>query len=163
MAVAVPAAAEIDFATMPKGCSWTTRYSDGQMLTETYLGRKGAKHRTEVRAGKALVRKMTYDAKGRMLRKDWADGKWESFSPYSCFSEVGACTYRYQNADGADFKVASKTAARGKGFRVDAGPVGGQAYPDEYFEVGKFGLMTKNKGDGYSARLIELKNCDAGN
>lgn len=105
---------------------------------------------------------MTYDAKGRMLRKDWADGKWESFSPYSCFTEVAACTYRYQNADGADFKVASKTLAKGKGFRVEAGPVGGQPYPDEYFEVGKFGLMTKNKGDGYSARLIEMKNCDAG-
>lgn len=147
---------------MPKGCSWTTRYSDGQVLTETYLGRKGGKHRTEVRAGQDLVRKMTYDADGRMLRKDWANGAWESFSPYSCFAEAGKCTYRYRNADGADFKVASKTVAQGKGFRVDAGPVGGQPYPDEYFEVGSFGLMTKNKGDGYSASLIKMKNCAVG-
>lgn len=162
MVLAGPATAQIDFGSMPKGCSWTTRYSDGQVLTETYLGRKGGKHKTEVRAGTDLVRTMTYDAKGLMLRKDWANGKWESFSPYSCFTEVGSCTYRYKNADGADVKVKSKTTAKGNGFRVKAGPVGGQPYPDEYFETGAFGVMTKNKSEGYSARLIEMKNCDAG-
>lgn len=162
LALAGPATAQIEFAEMPKGCSWTTRYSDGQVLTETYLGRKSGKHKTEVRAGNQLVRQMTYDAEGRMLRKDWANGKWESFSPYSCFAVTGSCTYRYRNADGADFKVASETVAKGKGFRVKAGPVGGQPYPDEYFETGSFGLMTKNKGEGYSAQLIEMKNCDAG-
>ncbi|MDZ4087316.1 MAG: hypothetical protein U1E69_10995 [Tabrizicola sp.] len=162
LAIAGPAEAGIDFDTMPKGCSWTTRYFDGQVLTETYLGRKGGTHRTEVRAGKDLVRKMSYDAEGRMVRKDWANGTWESFSPYSCFAEAGKCTYRYRNADGADVKVASKTVAKGKGFRVEAGPVGGQPYPDEYFERGSFGLMTKNKGEGYSARLIGMQNCDTG-
>jgi hypothetical protein len=162
LVLAGPASAGIDFGAMPKGCSWTTRYSDGQVLTETYLGRKGGKHRTEVRSGQDLVRQMIYDAEGRMLRKDWASGKWESFSPYSCFSEVGSCTYRYRNADGSDFKVESKTMAQGKGFTVKAGAVGGSAYPDEYFETGSFGLATKNKGEGYSARLIEMKNCAAG-
>ena len=33
------ASAQIDFAHMPVGCSWTTRYSDGQVLTETFLGK----------------------------------------------------------------------------------------------------------------------------
>jgi hypothetical protein len=155
-----PATAQIDFGAMPKGCSWTTRYSDGQVLTEIYLGQKAGMHKTEVRAGKDLVRQMTYDGDGRMIRKDWADGKWESFTPYSCFAEQGSCTYRYRNADGADYKVASKTTAQGRGFRVKAGPVVGSAYPDEYFEIGSFGLMTKNKGNGYSARLIEMINCD---
>lgn len=100
----------------------------------------------------------------RRRRQDAAEGlgEWESFSPYSCFAEAGKCTYRYRNADGADFKVASKTVAQGKGFRVDAGPVGGQPYPDEYFEVGSFGLVTKNKGDGYSASLIKIKKCAVG-
>jgi YD repeat-containing protein len=160
LALAGPALAAIDFEAMPKGCSWTTRYSDGQVLTETYLGRKGGKHKTEVREGKALVRQTTYTAEGRMVRKDWANGKWETFSPYSCFAEAGSCTYRYRNADGADFKVASKTVGQGKGFRVKAGPVGGNAYPDEYFETGSFGIMVKNKASNYSAQLIEMKNCD---
>lgn len=162
LVLAGPATAQIEFGAMPKGCNWTMRYSDGQVLTETYLGRKSGKHRTEVRAGKDLVRKMTYDAEGRMLRKDWADGKWETFSPYSCFAEAGSCAYRYRNADGADFKVVSKTVVQGKGFRVEAGPVGDQPYPDEYFETGSLGLLTKNKGDGYSARMIEMRNCGEG-
>lgn len=161
--VTSPAAfAQIDFKTMPKGCSWTLRYSDGQVLTETYLGTKGGKHVTQVLSGKKLVRKTTYDAKGRMVRKDWAGGNWETFTPYSCFSVVGSCTYRYRNSDGADQKIASKTVKQGKGFAVKAGPVGGAPYPDEYFETGSFGLMTKNKASNYSAKLIEIRNCDTG-
>ena len=157
-----PALAQVDFKAMPKGCSWTIRYSDGQVQTETYLGRKGGKHKTQVFAGTTLIRQMTYDAEGRMIRKDWADGNWETFSPYSCFSIEGSCTYRYRNSDGADQKIGSKTVAQGKGFAVIAGPVGGSPYPDEYFETGSFGLKVKNKASNYSARLIEMKNCDLG-
>ena len=160
LALGGPALAQVDFKAMPKGCSWTTRYSDGQVQTETYLGRKGGKYKTQVFAGKTLVRQMTYDAEGRMIRKDWADGNWETFSPYSCFSIEGNCTYRYRNSSGADQKIASETVAKGKGFHVEAGPVGGDLYPDEYFETGSFGLMVKNKASNYSARLIEMKNCD---
>lgn len=160
LALAGPALAQVDFKAMPKGCSWTTRYSDGQVVTETYLGQKGGKHRTQVFAGKTLVRDMTYDAEGRMIRKDWADGNWETFSPYSCFSIEGSCTYRYRNSDGANQKIGSETVAQGKGFAVRAGPIGGSPYPDEYFEVGDFGLMTVNKASNYSARLIAMKNCD---
>ena len=162
LALAGPASAQIDFDAMPKGCSWTVRYSNGQVLTETYLGRKGGKHRTQVTEGKTLVRKTTYDAEGRMIRKDWADANWETFSPYSCFDVAGSCTYRYRNSSGADQKIASKTVAKGKGFTVKAGPVGGQPYPDEYFETGSFGLMVKNKASNYSARLVEMTNCGEG-
>jgi YD repeat-containing protein len=162
LAVAGPTQAQIDFATMPKGCNWTTRYSDGQVLTETYLGRKGNKHRTQVTNGKSVVRQTTYDAEGRMIRKDWADGNWETFSPYSCFDTAGSCTYRYRNSDGADQKIASKSVAKGKGFAVKAGPVGGSPYPDEYFETGDFGVMVKNKASNYSARLIGMKDCGLG-
>lgn len=151
--------AETNFATMPEGCSWTMRYSDGQVQTETYLGLKGGKHRTEVTNDGVLIREMTYDAKGRMVRKDWADGNWETFTPFSCFDTLGSCTYRYRNSDGADQKIASETVTKGKGFRVMAGPVDGAPYADEYFEIGAFGLMTKNKASTYSARLIEIKNC----
>jgi YD repeat-containing protein len=156
------ARAGIDFGAMPEGCSWTTRYSDGSVITETYLGRKQGKHLTEVTQGGNLVRRTTYDAKGRMVRKDWADGNWETFSPYSCFTEAGACTYRYRNSSGADQKIASETARKGKGFAVQAGPVGGERYPDEYFETGAFGVMTKNKASNYSARLIEMTRCGQG-
>jgi YD repeat-containing protein len=156
------ATAQIDFGAMPVGCSWTTQYSDGQTTTETYIGRKGGKHRTEVTNGQGLIRATTYDAKGRMVRKDWSDGNWETFSPYSCFSEEGSCMYRYRNSSGADQKIESSTRASGKGFTVQAGPLDEARYPDEYFEVGTLGLTTRNKSETYSARLIELKNCTTG-
>lgn len=158
------AEAQIDFGKMPVGCSWTTSYSGGQVVTETFLGKKSGKYRTKVTQAdnpKALVRHSFYDAKGRLVRKVWADGNWEKFAPYSCFDSLGSCTYRYTNSGGADQKIASKTVAKGKGFAVKAGPTGGTAYPDEYFEVGAFGVMTKNKASNYSARLIALTNCDA--
>jgi hypothetical protein len=102
---------------------------------------------------------VTYDAEGRMVRKDWADGNWETFSPFSCFGTVGSCPYRYRNSDGGNQKIASTTVKDGKGFFVTAGPVDGGSYPDEYFEIGIFGVMTKNKASNYSARLTGMKNC----
>lgn len=162
LALAGPASAQIDFTAMPEGCNWTIRYSSGQVVTETYLGRKGGKHRTRVSAGEAPVREMTYDAQGRMIRKDWSDGNWETFSPYSCFDIVGSCIYRYRNSSGADQKIVSETIAKGAGFQVRAGPVDGPPYPVEYFETGSFGLMLRNKASNYSARLVEIRNCDPG-
>lgn len=163
--MAGPGLAGTDFASMPVGCSWTTKYSDGSVVTETFLGKRGGKYKTEVTADDdpdALIRKVTYDAKGRLLRKDWAGGKWEAFSPYSCFAEAGTCTYRYTNSGGADQKIASTTVAKGKGFSVRAGAVGEKAYPDEYFELGTFGLMTRNKASNYSARMTKMQGCGPG-
>lgn len=158
------AGAGIDFGAMPVGCSWTTKYSDGQTVTETFLGKTKGKFKTEVtKAGNPgnVIRQSLYDANGRLVRKDWAGGKWESFTPYSCFAEAGDCTYRYRNADKADQKITSRTVAKGKGFVVKAGPIGGAAYPDEYFELGDYGLMTRNKADNYSAKLTKMENCGA--
>lgn len=156
------AVAQIDFAHMPVGCSWTTRYSDGQVLTETFLGMKSGTYRTKATlAGntRKLVRQSRFDKMGRLVRKDWANGKWEEFSPFSCFDTLGSCHYRYANADGIKQKINSKTTRKGKGFRVVAGPEGGPNYPDEYFEFGPFGLMTKNRTSNYSAKMIKLEGC----
>lgn len=164
-AVSTPALAETDFDSMPVGCSWTVKYSDGQVLTETYLGKVSGKHKTRVTLADDpafVVRHSFFDVEGRMVRKEWAGGKWEKFTPYSCFDVKGSCTYRYTNADGADQKIASETVAKGKGFKVKAGPVDGEDYPDEYFETGEFGLMTKNKSSNYSARMISMTNCGIG-
>jgi hypothetical protein len=156
------AQAGIDFDAMPVGCSWTTTYSSGEVLTETFLGKSKGKPKTKVtRADNpgAVIRHSFFDKEGRLVRKEWAGGKWESFTPFSCFSETGSCTYRYRNADGADQKIVSKTAAKGKGFSVKAGPEGEARYPDEYFELGAFGLTTVNRADNYSAKLIKMVNC----
>ncbi|AZL59006.1 hypothetical protein EI545_09245 [Tabrizicola piscis] len=155
--------AQIDFSAMPVGCSWTTTFSDGQSVTETYLGQAKGKYKTTVtQAGnaKAVIRTMLYDKRGRMVRKDWADGNWETFTPYSCYSEPGNCTYRYKNSDGVSQKIASETQKQGKGYLVKAGPVGGKAYNDDYFEIGAFGLKTKQKSENYASRLTAMDNCE---
>lgn len=165
MLAASPVVADIEFAAMPVGCSWTVKYSDGQINTETYLGVKSGKHKTRVtqqNSPEILVRHVLYDMKGRMVRKEWADGKWEKFSPFSCFDIQGACTYTYSNADGVKQNISSETRASGNGFKVSAGPVGGTPYPDEYFELGNFGLITRNKSSNYSARIVSFKDCDLG-
>jgi hypothetical protein len=162
---ASPALSGIAFEAMPVGCSWTVSYSDGQTNTETYLGVKSGRHKTKVVDAsnpEKLVRYGYFDKKGRLVRKDWAHGKWEKFAPYSCFDIEGGCSYVYSNADGVRQEIASKTTTSGKGFRVTAGPVGGAPYPDEYFELGQFGLMTKNKSANYSARLVKVENCGLG-
>lgn len=154
--------AAIDFGAMPVGCSWSTKYSDGSVVTETFVGKSAGKYKTTVtKAGnpKAVLRHSFFDAKGRLVRKEWADGNWEKFTPYSCFDSKGDCSYRYTNSSGADQKIASRTASKGKGFAVKAGPVGGTPYPDEYFELGDFGVMTKNKASNYSARLVAMTDC----
>jgi hypothetical protein len=156
--------AEIDFAHMPVGCSWTTRYSDGQVLTETFVGKKSGTYHTKVtKSGEPqnLVRQSYYDKKGRLVRKVWANGKWEKFAPFSCFDSVGSCTYKYSNADGVSQQIHSETTRKGKVFVVAAGPEDGKPYPDEYFELGAFGLMAKNSASNYSAKLIKLEGCDS--
>ncbi len=155
----------IRFDKMPVGCNWTIQYSDGQALTETYVGKISGGYSTRVtlagNPGK-VVRTMTYDAKGRLVRKDWANGKWETFTPHSCFQTNSSCTYRYRNADGADQKIGNSTIRNGKGFMVTAGPVGGAPFNDDYFEINGLGLMTRNKSANYSSRLIALNTCGAG-
>lgn len=157
------AQAGIDFNAMPEGCTWTTRYSDGSVVTDTYVGQKGRKHLTEVTDARGqVIRRVTYDAKGRMIRKDWADGNWETFTPYSCFAEEGSCTYRYRNSSGGDQKIRSRTVASGKGFVVEAGPVGEARYNDEYIEIATLGLMVLSKSPNYSTALIGMKDCETG-
>lgn len=162
---APPAFAGIAFDTMPVGCSWTVKYADGQTNTETYLGLKSGRHKTKVTEAnnpEKLVRFSFFDKKGRLVRKDWANGKWEKFSPFSCFDSQGSCTYTYSNADGGNQEIASETSRSGKGFKVKAGPIGGTPFPDEYFEIGEFGLMTRNKSSNYSARMVKIENCGIG-
>ena len=166
VAASVPVLAQTDFESMPEGCNWTTKYSDGQVLTETFLGTVKGKYKTRVTLAddpSSVVRISFFDDEGRLVRKEWTGGKWEEFTPFSCFDVVGSCTYRYTNADGADQKIASETIAEGKGFKVKAGPINGADYPDEYFEVGEFGLMVRNKSSNYSARMISMSNCGLGN
>ncbi|MFC3182714.1 hypothetical protein [Cypionkella sinensis] len=160
---AIPAQAGIDFAHMPVGCSWSMKYSDGRTLIETYVGKKSGSYRTEVadkRAPDKVISRTYFDKKGRMVRNDWAGGKWETFNPYSCFGIAGTCSSTYQNGDGAKFIIDNTTSAAGNGFKVVAAPRGGAPYPDDYFELGQFNIQTLSKNRNFSMKLVAFNNCD---
>ena len=153
----------IDFGAMPVGCTWTTRYSNGNVWVQTFKGRKGGAYVTEVRDGSAkgpLVSRFRFNDQGRMTERVWADGKWERFSPYSCFGELGACRYIYTNGDGARMVMLNTTTKSGQGYRVKGRVEGGDSYPTEYFTLGPFNLAVTNKASNYWAETGTFQNCD---
>lgn len=156
------AGAATDFSNMPVGCSWTVKYSNGNTWRETFKGRKGGKYITRtVDLGRknALVNTKTFDAAGNLVERKWGDGKWERFTPYSCFDTVGSCTYTFSNADGAKSTIVNETRKVGKGFAVRARVKGGEVFPEERFRLGPFGLMQVNQAPNYSASIVSFKGC----
>lgn len=159
-----PAVAQIDFASMPIGCGWTTQYSNGNSWRETFQGKEGKAYVTEVREGSdrgSLVARKRFDAKGRMIERTWANGKWERFKPYSCYDVPGLCEYTYSNADGLRQTIVNRTTAKGKGFIVRAQTKGSAPFPDETYHSGQFGVMIANRGGDFTSKVVSFHRCDA--
>ena len=164
VAFATPAAARMDFAAMPVGCGWTTEYSNGNTWRETFVGKQGKAYVTEVREGSdtgALVARKRFDAKGRMIERTWANGKWERFKPFSCYGEPGVCEYTYSNADGLRQTIVNKTVSKSKGFIVRAQAKGSAPFPDETYRTGQFGVMIANRGGDFTSHVVSFHRCDA--
>lgn len=160
----IAALADTEFESMPIGCSWSTKYSDGKTLIETFKGKVRGKYFTETVEKKTpnrLESRTTFDRKGRMIRKDWAGGHWEIFDPFSCYETMGTCSYLYKNGDGANFVIENKVKKQGNGFLVTAAPKGGNPYPEDYIELGRFNMMTVFKNANYSSKLLGFANCEA--
>lgn len=159
-----PATAQIDFAAMPVGCSWTMQYSNGNTWRETFLGKQGKAYVTELREGSdrgSLVARKRFDAKGRMIERTWANGKWERFKPYSCYGAPGVCEYTYSNADGLRQTIVNKTTSKGNGFIVRAQAKGSAPFPDETYRTGQFGVMIANRGGDFTSQVVSFHRCDA--
>jgi hypothetical protein len=163
LVLAGSAQAGIDFDAMPVGCSWTTSTSFGFVLVETFIGSAGDGYRTTVinKGQDVLWRHNIYDADGRLVRSDWKDGQWETYSPFSCVAEVGNCTVRYRNWLGDDVTATSSTVPHDNGFLFETVSPNGAAPTSGYFETGRFGLVTQLNA-GFSDRLIEIDNCEIG-
>lgn len=161
-ATAAVAGPGIEFDRMPVGCSWIIEYSNGNRWLETYIGKKGRSHVVEtVEAAntKQRVKTTKFNAQGFMTERNWGGGKWERFSPYSCFGVPGDCRFKFSNADGARGTIKNDTEKKGGSYVVRSGYVGGEAFPDEWFKIGPFGLMVSNKASNYSARITKFVNC----
>lgn len=150
-----------DFAAMPKGCRWQVRISDGSVRNETFVGKVKGKYRVKVvdaKTGKALSQ-VDYNADGLMVRRNWADGRWEQFEPFSCFTVPGKCSYTYSNGAGERVTIDSEVKASAGGFISAARPRGGRAYPAESFSLGAFGLMTSSRSPKYWTKVTRFVGC----
>lgn len=154
----------IDFAAMPIGCSWLTRFSDDVVQRTTFVGKVKGKYRVESvnAASGTAVNQIDYNADGLMVRRTWADGRWEQFEPFSCFTVPGKCSYRYRNGAGDNVRIDSLVRAKTNGFTSDARPRGGNAYPTERFTLGPFGLPTSSGSVNYSTKIIGFEGCGPG-
>ncbi len=156
----------IRFDVMPVGCAIHTSYGGKDRRVDIYVGRKGNKHVTRTYAEPAkgqpparLLLTTTFDAKGRMTRKDWAEGKWETFTPYSCFDLPGECRYRYRNGDGADQVYLGQVAKKGQSF-VSAGGFEGEApFNPTTLTFGPFNNIATFREGATSFKVTRYDNC----
>ena len=151
----------VRFDIMPVGCRIHGTYSTGEKTVDEYIGRTGGKHvvQTFSGSGSGLIRTTKYDRNGFMVRKEWADGKWESFAPYSCFSVPGTCRYTYRNADGQASVFVGKVTRRGGSLISSGGFEGQPPFPPTELIPGPF-----NSGAGFddgstSFRVTKYENC----
>jgi YD repeat-containing protein len=156
-----PLRAGIKVDAMPEGCNRTVRYSDGLGTTGTTLGRKGDKHLTKVYGASGLVRKMTYDAEGQVVRSDWSDGQWEEFSPHECFGLEGKCSFRFRTSSGRDVVIDRFTMKRGSAFATPSALPGQKAYRMELYEIGTYGILAQYTADGEASLLVRISDCEA--
>jgi YD repeat-containing protein len=152
----------IRFDVMPVGCEIHVKYGNGEVRVETYAGKKGKTFLTRSFSAGKQVSTTTYDAKGRMIRKDWAGGKWETFRPFSCFSIPGECRYKYRNGDGADKEYVGKVVKRGKGYVSSGGFKREPPFNDTVLTLGPFNNSASFREGDTTFKVIEYRNCGVG-
>jgi hypothetical protein len=160
-----PAMAEqigIRFDEMPVGCRIHGQYSSGEKVVDVYVGKSGSKHvmkTYEGPSGKKLIRTTTFSREGLMLRKDWADGTWESFKPASCFNVPGPCSYTYRNGDGAELKYMGKNTQNGTEIINRGGWVGEPPFAPVVSTLGRFNIQEAYVEGSTSFKVTKFENC----
>ena len=154
--------AGISFDIMPVGCRIHGKYSSGEQVVDEYIGKNASKHIVKTFSGAKggnLVRTTTYNADGFMVRKDWAGGKWETFAPYSCFSEPGSCSYKYRNADGQASQFSGNVTRHGDKLVSSGGFVGENPFPDSTLTIGPFNTETRFTDGSTTFVVTKYENC----
>jgi hypothetical protein len=94
-----------------------------------------------------------------MTRKDWAGGKWESFTPFSCFDVPGQCSYLFRNANGAR-KTFKGLVSLVQGKIVSTGGFTGEApFPQATVTPGPFNLGEAYSDGRMSFRVTRYEAC----
>lgn len=159
------ARARVAFDQMPAGCNWVTHYSNGNVWRDTFTGKQGRFYiveTTDAKNGAKHVKQTRYDLEGRMVYRDWGGGKWEKFKPFSCYDEMGTCTYRFSNADGANLKIVNTKTKSGEGYLIRAGVPGGETFNDDHVFYGPFNLSVRQWSKNFSDTTGDFRQCGSG-
>jgi hypothetical protein len=152
----------IDFKEMPVGCKIHGRYSNGDATIDHYVGRSGAKHVVKTYGADGLIRTSTYSRDGLLLRKDWADGAWETFTPASCINVPGPCNYTYRNGDGAVLEYQGQNTRKGDRIVNEGGFVGQAPFDPVISTFGRFNAQTAFSEGAFSFKVTRYEDCDLG-
>jgi hypothetical protein len=155
--------AGIWFDQMPVGCKIHGRYSSGKRVVDVYVGKSGKHHiikTYEGPEGRRLIRTSTFSRDGLLLRKDWADGNWETFSPASCLPVPGACRYTYRNIDGAKLEYRGKNTVDGRTVISNGGFVGEAPFAPIVSVRGRFNDQESFVEGDTSFKVTKYEDCD---
>ena len=152
----------IRFDEMPIGCKVHGRYGTGQQVVDVYVGKQGAKHIVKTYGEAGLIRTTTYSRDGLMLRKDWATGQWETFSPFSCLNVPGQCRYTYRNIDGAELEYEGTNTRQGDKIVNNGAFVGDAPFNPVISTMGRFNAQVAFTEGGSTFKVTDYEDCDAG-
>ena len=154
----------IRFDEMPVGCRIHGSDSAGEKTVSVYVGKTGRKHVVKTYVGPDgtdLIRTSTYSSDGLLLRKDWAGGEWETFSPASCINVPGQCSYTYRNGDGAKLKYVGENTAKGDLIVNKGGFVGDAPFNPVVSTMGRFNDQIAVAEGDWSFKVTKYEGCEA--
>lgn len=164
-----PASAEtklsgVRFDIMPIGCRIHGSFSNGDTVTRDYVKRIGATYVVKTYSGTAgtqLKMTTTLNANGFAIRNDMPDGKWETYSPYSCLLQPGNCEFTTNNSDGRQRIFKGKVTKDGPKITTSGGYVGEAELPTSQAILGRFNTMESMSNGDISFRVTQYEACES--
>ena len=156
--------AGVSFDIMPIGCRIHGSFSNGDTVTRDYMGKQGDTFIVKTYSGTAGTKlKMitTLNADGFTIRNDMPDGKWETYSPYSCLLEPGNCSFITRNSEGRQRTFKGKVTKEGTQLTTTGGFVGEDALPPSHAIMGRFNTMQSMSNGEISFQLTQYESCES--
>ena len=163
--LATPALADIPlpgvrFDLMPVGCRIHGIYSNGETTIREYVGKVGNIFQVKTFKGAIETMTSTLDSNGFTIRNDMVDGKWETFTPYSCLLEPGNCTFISRTSQGRQTTYKGKVVKVGAQLTTTGGFVGQDAIPTTHMTLGRFNTIETLSNGQITFKITKYEGCD---
>jgi hypothetical protein len=149
----------VRFDIMPVGCRIHGIYSNGDTTIREYVGKVGDTFQVKIFKGTTLTMTSTLDSNGFSVRNDMADGKWETFTPYSCLLESGNCSFVSRNSEGRQRTYKGKVVQDGAKLTTTGGFVGQDAIPISHMTLGRFNTIETLSNGEITFQVTKYEDC----